>query len=85
MDQRSKAMISRRDGAMNDAHVAIMNRARSSLRRCGQGDSEGKREADIDKRNIRVREMEGRFDSALAQVVVSWFEWEVEKKSCESE
>ena len=37
------------------------------------------------KRNVRVRETEGRFDGALAQVVVSRFEQEVEKKSCESE
>ena len=50
MDQRSKAAISRRDGAMNDARAAITNRVRSSLRRCGQGDSKGKREADIDKK-----------------------------------
>ena len=50
MDQRSEAVISRRDGAMNDARMAIMNGARLSLRRCGQGDSEGKREADIDKK-----------------------------------
>ena len=85
MDQRSEAAISRRDGAMNDARAAITNGARSSLRRCGQGDSEGKREADIDKRNVRVREMEGRFDGALARVVVGRLEREVEKKSRESE
>ena len=85
MDQRSEAPISRRDGAKNDACAAITNGARSSLRRCGQGDSEGKREADIDKRNVRVRETEGRFDSALARVVVGRLEREVEKKSRESE
>ena len=85
MDQRSEAVISRRDGAKNDAHAAITNGVRSSLRRCGQGDSEGKREADIDKRNVRVHETEGRFDGALARVVVGWLEWEVEKKSRESE
>ena len=50
MDQRSEAAISRRDSTMNDARAAIMNGARSSLRRCGQGGSEGKREADIDKK-----------------------------------
>ena len=69
---------------MNDAHAAITNGARSSLRQCGQGDSEGKREADIDKRNVRVRETEGRLDGALARVVVGRSEWEV-KKSRESE
>ena len=37
------------------------------------------------KGNVRVRETEGRFDGALAQVVVGRFEWEVEEKSCESE
>ena len=37
------------------------------------------------KGNVRVREMEGQFDGALARVVISWFDWEVEKKSRESE
>ena len=50
MDQRSEAAILRRDSVMNDARAAIMNGARSSLRQCGQGDSKGKREADIDKK-----------------------------------
>ena len=85
MDQRSEAAISRRDGVKNDARAVITNGARSSLRRCGQGDSEGKRKADIDKRNVRVRETEGRFDGALARVVVGRLEREVEKKSRESE
>ena len=37
------------------------------------------------KRNVRVRETEGRFDGALARVVVGRFEREVEEKSRESE
>ena len=84
MDQRSEAAISRRDGTMNDACMAITNGARSSLRRCGQGDSEGKGRLISIKRNVQVRETEGRFDSALARVVVGRFEREVKKKSRES-
>ena len=79
MDQRSEAAILRRDGAMNEARAAITNGVRLSLRRCGQGDFEGKREADIDKGNIRVRETEGQFDGALARVVIGRSEREVEK------
>ena len=37
------------------------------------------------KRNVQVRETEGRFDGALARMVVGRFEREVEKKSRESE
>ena len=37
------------------------------------------------KGNVRVRETEGRFDGALARVVVGRFELEVEEKSRKSE